>query len=386
MCMKYLTRLIKFATEKWPFQYHPLCKSLKLTHLMFADDLLLFCKGNAHSVMLLMRAFSSFSDATGLNMNNTKSEIFFNGMDEVLQEDIKRVTGFCEGQMPFRYLGVPIQSVGGSTKKECNSLTEKMVGRIRSLGAKKLSYAGRLTLINSVLNTLYSYWASMFIIPKSVIKRIEAICRNYLWDDRLWIRWINQVYIKQQQWHTYKPPATAPWSWKNVCKVKELLKDGFTDDTWTAQTHGYSIRGGYYWLVMPHPILDWTKMVWNSWNTPKHSMITWITLHGGLNIKDKFSRIRGKLESWLGRPMPNVNDMVAGNTGSIQWKIMAVVMNAYCYNVWLQRNNARINNFITRPEIVAKRIEEEAMRRIKFKAGPSTDQASLAMLRSVGLQ
>ncbi|XP_074288900.1 uncharacterized protein LOC141614045 [Silene latifolia] len=362
---------------------------------MFADDLLLFCKGNAHSVMLLMRAFSSFSDATGLNMNNTKSEIFFNGMDEVLQEDIKRVTGFCEGQMPFRYLGVPIQA-GRLTKKECNSLTEKMVGRIRSLEAKKLSYAGRLTLINSVLNTLYSYWASMFIIPKSVIKRIEAICRNYLWDDsleyhrvplvawdkvtlpkpegglgikkaelwnvapigklvnwvyskadRLWIRWINQ---------------------KNVCKVKELLKDGFTDDTWTAQTHGYSIRGGYDWLVMPHPILDWTKLVWNSWNTPKHSMITWITLHGGLNIKDKLfrigcsndnhccccdsmpethehlfiycpysSRIRGKLESWLGRPMPNVNDMVADNTGSIQWKIMAVVMNASRYNVRVSR-------------------------------------------------
>ncbi|XP_074318616.1 uncharacterized protein LOC141655434 [Silene latifolia] len=156
MCMEYLTRLIKFATEKWPFQYHPLCKSLKLTHLMFADHLLLFCKGNAHSVMLLMRAFSSFSEATGLNMNNTKSEIFFNVMDEVLQEDIKRVTGFCEGQMPFRYLGVPIQA-RRLTKKECNSLTEKMVGKIRSLGAKKLSYAGRLTLINSVLNTLYNY-------------------------------------------------------------------------------------------------------------------------------------------------------------------------------------------------------------------------------------
>ncbi|XP_074300212.1 uncharacterized protein LOC141631444 [Silene latifolia] len=306
----------------------------------------------------------------------------------------------------------------------------------------------------------------MFIIPKSVIKRIEAICRNYLWDgsseyhrvplvawdkvtlpkpegglgikkaelwnvatigklvnwvyskaDRLWIRWINQVYIKQQQLHNYKPPATAPWSWKNVCKVKELLKDGYVDDTWTAQVHGYSIRGGYDWLVMPHPKQDWTKQVWNNWNTPKHSMITWITLHGALNIKDKLfrigcsndnhccccdsmpethehlfiycpysSRIRGKLELWLGRPIPDVNDMVAGNAGSIMWKIMAVVMNAYCYNVWLQRNNTRINNFITRPEIVAKRIKEEARKRIKFKAGPNMDQVSLAMLRNIGLQ
>ncbi|XP_074293063.1 uncharacterized protein LOC141619968 [Silene latifolia] len=45
ICMEYLSRLIKFATDRWPFQYHPLCKNLKLTHLMFADDLLLFRKG-----------------------------------------------------------------------------------------------------------------------------------------------------------------------------------------------------------------------------------------------------------------------------------------------------------------------------------------------------
>ncbi|XP_074315665.1 uncharacterized protein LOC141651870 [Silene latifolia] len=167
---------------------------------------------------------------------------------------------------------------------------------------------------------------------------------------------------------------------------------------------------------MPHPAQNWAKLVWNNWNTPKNSLITWITLQEGLNIKDKLfkigcnnddhccccdsmpetkehlfiycayrRKIRGKLEQWLGRPMPAVNDMVAGNTGSVQWKIMAVVMNAYNYNVWLQRNNARINNFLTRPEIVAKQIKEEARRRIKFKAGPNMDQVSLAMLSNLGL-
>ncbi|XP_074303025.1 uncharacterized protein LOC141637446 [Silene latifolia] len=242
---------------------------LKLKHFMFGNDLLMFCKGNAQSVMLLMRAFSSFPKASGLSMNNSKYEVYFNGMEEVLRSDIKQVTGFIEGSMPFRYLGVLIQ-VGRLTKKECNVLTEKMVIRIRSLGAKKLSYAGRLTLINSVLNTLNNYWASMFIIPKSVIKRIERSCRNFLWDgsseyhrvplvawekvtlpkdegglgikkadiwnvaavaklvnwiysksDRLWIRWINQIYIKNLDGLDYNPPTDATWSWKCICKVKE---------------------------------------------------------------------------------------------------------------------------------------------------------------------
>ncbi|XP_074298814.1 uncharacterized protein LOC141629760 [Silene latifolia] len=98
-----------------------------------------------------------------------------------LKNDIHQATGFVEGSLPFRYLGVPIKA-GRLSQKEYNALVERMINRIRSIGAKKLSYAGRLVLIKSILNTLYSYWAGMFIIPKGVIRRIEGICRNYLWD------------------------------------------------------------------------------------------------------------------------------------------------------------------------------------------------------------
>ncbi|XP_074292086.1 uncharacterized protein LOC141618927 [Silene latifolia] len=231
-----------FFKDSWEVVGDDICAAIK--DFFHTDDLLKFCKGNAHSIMLLIRAFSSFSKASGLVMNNTKLEVYFNGVAQELKNDIQQVTGFVKGSMPFRYLGVPIQA-GKLNKKECNILTEKMVNRIRSLGAKKLSYAGRIVLINSVLNTLYSYWAGIFPIPKAVVKRIEAICRNFLWDrssnyhrvplvswdtvtlpkeggdlgikraenwnvaivaklvdwiygkaDRLWIRWNNQIYLK----------------------------------------------------------------------------------------------------------------------------------------------------------------------------------------------
>ncbi|XP_074288647.1 uncharacterized protein LOC141613801 [Silene latifolia] len=270
-----------FIKGRWPFQYHPLCKNLKLTHLMFADDLLLFCKGKPQSIWLLMRAFSSFSKASGLAMNNAKSEIFFNGVSEDITEGIKHVTGFTEGTMPFRYLGVPIKA-GRLTKQECSALTEKMV----------------------------NYWAQMFIIPKSIINHIMAICRNFLWDgspeyhrvplvawdkvtlpkkegglgikkvdvwnvatvgklvnwiyckaDRLWIKWINDVYIKNRDWHSYSPHTDATCVWKNICKVKEKLKDGYTDSIWTLSSKSYSIKGGYDWLAPAHITLNWTAIV-----------------------------------------------------------------------------------------------------------------------------
>ncbi|KAL9224936.1 hypothetical protein vseg_000914 [Gypsophila vaccaria] len=60
LCMEYLTRTIKYAAMRYPFHYHPMCKELKLANLMFADDVLLFCKGDVQSIMTLLRAYSTF--------------------------------------------------------------------------------------------------------------------------------------------------------------------------------------------------------------------------------------------------------------------------------------------------------------------------------------
>ncbi|XP_074292236.1 uncharacterized protein LOC141619110 [Silene latifolia] len=219
ICMDYLTRLIAFATARWPFHYHPLCKGIKLTHLMFADDLLI------------------------------------------------------------------------------------LMVRIRSIGAKKLSYAGRVVLINSVLNTLYNYWAAMFVIPKAAIKRVETICRNFLldssteyhrvhlvgWDrvDRLWIKWIDSVYLKGANWNDYTPSNDSTWTWKTICKVKEQLKNGFIDNCWAPHQKGYTIGNGYEWLMGTNPTQDWAKIVWNEWNVPKHSFNSWLIMQEGLNTKVK---------------------------------------------------------------------------------------------------
>ncbi|KAH0685373.1 hypothetical protein KY290_016648 [Solanum tuberosum] len=53
-----------------------------------------------------------------------------------------------------------------------------MAGRIISWTAKKLSYAGRVQLLRSVLFGIQAYWAQLFSLPTKVIKTIEAYCRS----------------------------------------------------------------------------------------------------------------------------------------------------------------------------------------------------------------
>ncbi|XP_074277525.1 uncharacterized protein LOC141601153 [Silene latifolia] len=354
-----------------------------------------------------MRALSSFCKASGLAMNNAKSEIFFNGVPEDIREGIKQVTGFREGTMPFRYLGVPIKA-GRLTKKECSTLTENMVARIRGMGAKKLSYAGRVTLINAILNTLQNYWAQMFIIPKSIINHIMAIYRNFIWDGSpdyhrvpvvawdkvtlpkkeggLGIKKADVWNIATVDWHNYSPPADATWVWKNICKVKENLKDGFHDSKWTMSPKGYSIKGGYDWLAPDQTTLNWTAIVWNNWNIPKHSLTTWLRMHEGMNVKSKLFRFGCCADDWcvLRQRQPETVDHLFTSC-VYSWKIKVAMFNAYHYFIWFQRNNARINDWLQRPEVVAVRIKDDIKRRVKQKCRAVVDQSDLLWLQNVVL-
>lgn len=58
------------------FRFHTKCKSLRLNHLCFADDMLIFSKGDLESVLLMLRGLKTFSMASGLTTNASKSSIF----------------------------------------------------------------------------------------------------------------------------------------------------------------------------------------------------------------------------------------------------------------------------------------------------------------------
>lgn len=110
LCMEYLSRCLMELKYNKLFQYHPRCKKVGLTHLCFADDLLLFTKGNASSVQQVKIILDKFASASRLKANPAKSCVYFGGMQHEVKMDILRSTGMTEGTLPFRYLGVPLSS------------------------------------------------------------------------------------------------------------------------------------------------------------------------------------------------------------------------------------------------------------------------------------
>ena len=81
--------------------------------------------------------------------------------------------------MPFRYLGVPI-TANKLSKLECELLVEKITRKITTWATKTTTYAGRAALVKSVLMGLFNFWATVFILPKGVIKELVTLYRNYL--------------------------------------------------------------------------------------------------------------------------------------------------------------------------------------------------------------
>lgn len=180
LAMDYLTRILMSLHANSEFHYHPRCKKQRIIQLSFADDLLLFCRGDLKSVKCLYNCFMMFSKASGLVANVEKSNVYFGGVKQHVQEQILQELQFGKGELPFRYLGVPL-----STKRmsivQCKPLIDKMLGRITSWTTRFLSYAGRAQLVKSVLFAIQIFWAQLFALPKKIIQAVESICRRFLW-------------------------------------------------------------------------------------------------------------------------------------------------------------------------------------------------------------
>lgn len=60
LCMNVLSHQIDKAVREKKFEFHPRCKAISLTHLCFADDLMVFAEGTKESIEGALAVFKEF--------------------------------------------------------------------------------------------------------------------------------------------------------------------------------------------------------------------------------------------------------------------------------------------------------------------------------------
>ncbi|XP_039032836.1 uncharacterized protein LOC120168062 [Hibiscus syriacus] len=127
--MNILSKILNLAADRGIFGYHPKYKKLGITHLSFANDLLIFCKGNLESIVGVTSVLNHFYTLSGLNLNVNKIEFYATGISVGTLESIKSITGFKQGFLPVRYLGIPLfilpQKVINSLEQLCSGFLWK---------------------------------------------------------------------------------------------------------------------------------------------------------------------------------------------------------------------------------------------------------------------
>ena len=124
---------------------------------------MIFTSAHLGSVSITENALDEFKILSCLQTNTSKSE---GTMAQILS-----FLKFVEGQLPLRYLGLHLISRKLSSS-DCTPLN--------SWCDRKLSFAGRLQLIRSVLYGIQVYWTNIIIIPVKVTKEIERCFNRFL--------------------------------------------------------------------------------------------------------------------------------------------------------------------------------------------------------------
>lgn len=273
LAMEVLTACIRKFTCSVDFKHHLGTKELDLSHLIFADDVLLFSKGDLTSVKLLMEGVHLFSSISGLQLNLSKCSVFFSKLPDEIRINILEHTGFTEGSLPITYLGLPLIS-GKLNSRCCTPLVQRLCDRIDKWTCRFLSIAGRLQLIKSILFAIQGYWSMYLFLPKNVLKKIQQLLANFLWggtasnsvqhkvswedcclpmsegglgirnvliwnqaaifyqlwrtlkpSNSIWITWFREVFLKNKAFWTMDIPHSCSWCITKILKARVAAKN-----------------------------------------------------------------------------------------------------------------------------------------------------------------
>jgi hypothetical protein len=196
LCANVLSGLLKKESQQSNIHGIQIARNApKITHLLFADDSLLFARANPKEAETIMKVLQSYQLASGQMVNLDKSEVSFSrNVPEIEKDMICHQIAIKTVASHSRYLGLPV--IFGRSKKDVFSFVQERIWKkVKGWKEKFLSRAGKETLIKSVAQAIPNYIMSCYKIPEGCCKSIESMLAKFWWGSEEtsrkvhWLSW-----------------------------------------------------------------------------------------------------------------------------------------------------------------------------------------------------
>ncbi|KAF5454628.1 hypothetical protein F2P56_024278 [Juglans regia] len=154
---------------------------VKVNHLFFADDSLLFCQAKYEEINCVLKILELYEKGSGQVINKDKSAIYFSKNTALMtQQQIMHLAGVQSTSNFEKYLGLP-SLVGRKKIASFHSLIDGTWSWVSNWRTKFLSAAGKEILLKAVLQAIPTYAMGMFLLPASITRKLNQILRRFWW-------------------------------------------------------------------------------------------------------------------------------------------------------------------------------------------------------------
>lgn len=217
-----------------------------ISHLLYADDLIIIGKANAPNLQHLSQILLTFQKETNLFINHYKS-LFTCSTPTQNQQLLSNIIGLPLTSPHFKYLRILVL-VHKPNLTTLHPLLEKISQSLDGWKANCLSLAGRYQLLKFSIWNIIAYWSrSLFLI--SCIKHINKRCSKFLLHGNQEAKKLHMV------------------AWQNICKPKSNGGLGIP----SIEALSFTFMSKLIWKVFqtPTPHSAWLSSKYISiWKTP----------------------------------------------------------------------------------------------------------------------
>lgn len=196
LCAKEFTSLLAKAELEGRIHGVSICRrALTISHLLFADNSLLFCKASQKEVLVINGILQAYADASGQYINMEKSLVLFsNNTPDRMRDWIKVSLAIKEVAKFETYLGLSTL-VGRAKYQTFAYLKDRVWKKLQGWRGMLLSKAGKEVLTKAIAQSIPTYTMGVFQLPTKLCDDLNTMCVNFWWGqvDRErkidWRRW-----------------------------------------------------------------------------------------------------------------------------------------------------------------------------------------------------